>query len=92
MSNLIDRDPMIIDTPGVSVLRTDPIRVRGIRWVGATTAGHQAIVTDQFGTIKWHSIANGGNNVEGDRLDNERLWSGLIVPTLESGKLYIELW
>jgi hypothetical protein len=92
MANDLNNDPLIIDTPGAGVLITQPIRVKGIRWVGATTAGHQAVIQDQDGKLKWKSIAAGANNIESDFAEREKLWNGLKVPTLQSGELHIELW
>lgn len=73
---------------------TDLVRVNGIRWVGATTAGHEAIIKDAAGKVKWRSLASGANNVEADDIyPNLRgqNWAGLTVDTLDSGSLYIEL-
>jgi len=92
MANNLAQRPFIIDTPGAGVLLTQPIRVKGIRWVGATTAGHLVIVQDQNGNEKWKSVAPGSNHVESDYVNDEKLWNGLKVPTLGSGVLYIELW
>jgi len=92
MANNVTNDPIIVDTPGAGVLVSDPIRVKGIRWVGATTAGHQAIVTDKNDNLKWKSVASGANNVESDFAEREKLWNGLKVTTLQSGELHIELW
>ncbi len=94
MANDFTSNPWIIDTAGSTVLCTDLIRVKGVRWVGGTTAGHAATITDKAGKVKWTSLASGANNVEGDDINSPPQgwnWDGLIVPTLASGKLYIEL-
>ena len=70
-------------------MTTMKLRVKGVRWVGATTAGHTAIIHDQNSRIVWRSVATGANYVESDLIEND--WDGLIVPTLASGILYIEL-
>ena len=73
---------------------TDLVRVKGIRWVGATTAGHTATITDAAGKIKWTSVASGANYVEGDEQyaqERGQNYAGLTVSTLASGTLYIEL-
>lgn len=92
MANNISNRPMIIDTPSGSILFAQIFRVRGIRWVGATTAGHLVQVTDQADLIKWASVAAGANQVESDFVADEKMWNGLKVPTLQSGVLYIEIW
>lgn len=78
-----------MDTPATTVLTTMKLRVKGVRWVGATTAGHTAIIHDRNSRIVWRSVATGANYVESDLIEND--WDGLIVPTLASGILYIEL-
>jgi len=92
MANITNQNPFIIDTPGAAVIFAQPIRVRGIRWVGATTAGHLISVTDSNDVEKWASEAAGVNHTEADTIKEETLWKGLKVPTMQSGKLYIELW
>jgi len=92
MANDVTNSPFIIDTPGAGVIFAQAIRVRGIRWVGGTTAGHLVSVTDSNDIEKWASEAAGANHVEADDIYDEKLWQGLKVPTLQSGKLYIELW
>jgi hypothetical protein len=92
MANSVASRPIIIDTPGATVLISDVIRVWGIRWVGGTTAGHLAEVRDSNDNVKWSAVATGPNYVESDLIADEKLWNGLKVPTLQSGKLYIVLW
>jgi len=72
-------------------MASETIRIKSIRWVGATTAGHAAEVQDGGGEIIWSSLASGANYVESDLIENIHThWVGLKVPTLASGKLYIE--
>lgn len=89
MANNLSNSPIIIDTPGAGVLIPDLIRVKGIRWVGSTT-GHTAIITDASDNVKWESIATGP--VEADLIEDKNPWRGLKVPTLQSGRLYIDIW
>lgn len=93
MANNFTSNPWIIDTAGATVLSNDLLRVRGVRWVGGTTAGHQAIITNAAGKVMWESLASGANNVEADNIQGSpgANWAGLVVPTLGSGRLYIEL-
>ena len=69
-----------------------------IRWVGATTAGHQAIVKDNKTSpdTVYEGLANGANFIDERSFGAEyagprRVVGGLAVTTLESGKLYIYL-
>jgi hypothetical protein len=93
MANNVSRNPLVIDTAGGSPITTQQLRIRKLRWVGGSAAGHQAIVQDQFGNVFWESIAAGANYVEetdfSTDLTQRTVVSGLTVPTLGSGKLYI---
>jgi hypothetical protein len=87
----------IIDTAGTTLLRStlapgEPtnLYVKSIRWVGATTAGHAAVVQDEDSVVYWESLAAGSNYVESDL--TERVWQkDFKVTTLQSGRLYIYL-
>ena len=89
MANDLTKNPWKIDTAAATVLSTLKLRVKGVRWVGATTAGHTAVIHDQNSRLVWTSVATGANYVESDLIEND--WDGLIVPTLASGILYLEL-
>lgn len=89
MANDLTADPWIIDTAATTVLSTNQIYVKSIRWVGATTAGHTAIVQDQKGNVIWSSVASGANYVESEII--EQWINGLIAPTLASGVLYVQI-
>lgn len=93
MANNIQNNPLIIDTAGAGTLISTPFRIKKVRWVGGTTAGHEATITDQNGTVFWTSVAVGVNYVEEtdfSTMDRARtVLNGLKVPTLGSGKLYI---
>jgi hypothetical protein len=90
MANDLTKNPLIIDTAAPTVLlpATQPMRVKSVRWVGATTAGHLAEIQDANNNVLWSSVAAGANNVEGEL---EEVWwrEGMKVPTLQSGVLYI---
>ena len=101
MANDLTGNPLVIDTAGVAVLLTEDLFVATVRWDGATTAGHQAVIQDQAGAVKWASRAAGANHVEAERISpppsaasthSVPPWSGLKVPTLASGTLYITLY
>jgi hypothetical protein len=90
MANDLTKNPWRVDTPGASVLAADRIYVKGVRWVGATTAGHEAIIQDKNNRNVWRSLAAGANNVESDLIESiPGYWDGMKVPTLGSGELYI---
>lgn len=88
MANQITGNPFVVDTAD-STLTAAHVVVTGVRWVGATTNGHVAILTDTAGLVKWtstHATANLGT-AEESRIPFPS--GGLKVTTLGSGKLYI---
>ena len=89
MANDITANPVIVDTAGTSALTSKTFIATKIRWVGATTAGHQAIVQDSSSVVKFKAEATGANYSESEHFDPPLIFSGLIVPTLGSGTVYI---
>ena len=87
MANVVTGNPYVIDTASSTAIDTAPMRrLRRVRWVGATTAAHTAVIQDGAGTVKWagHAIANATDDSPVDVS-----MTGLLVPTLASGKLYL---
>jgi hypothetical protein len=90
MANDLTKNPWIIDTPSALGLTELVLKVKSLRWVGATTAGHECVVQDGKGRVRWTSVADGANFVDSDLVEQEDAgWPGLIVPTLDSGTLYL---
>jgi hypothetical protein len=98
MANIYKERRFIIDTAGSTLLRSTlapgeslNTRVKAIRWVGATTAGHACVIQDEDGIVYWESLASGSNYIESDL--TERVWQkDFKVTTLASGRLYIYLY
>lgn len=87
-ANDISKYPYIIDTAGATTIISTRVWVTGIRWVGATTAGHQAVIQDANGRVLWEAIAGTTNWDEESFIP--MVWrDGFKVSTLTSGKLYI---
>jgi hypothetical protein len=63
--------------------------LKHIRWIGATTAGHVLLVTDSFGITIFESVSDGSNYI--DVFPFYRIVDGLVVSTMQSGKLYAYL-
>lgn len=61
--------------------------VKHLRWVGATTAGHQLIVKDSNADVIFESVADGLYMI--DVHPFYRYVKGLTVDTIGSGKLYV---
>lgn len=87
MANDLSGPVWIIDTAGT--ITTAHVHIQHIRWVKATTAGHQCIITNANDKEVWADVASGVNYVSADRIELS-LQGGFKVPTLESGKLYIK--
>ena len=96
MANDLTGNPWVVDTASATPITTDDVFLDTIRWVGATTAGHQAIVKDNKGTPDtiYEGLASGANFIDERSFGAEyagprRVVGGLAVTTLSSGKLYI---
>ncbi len=93
MANNLQQNPLIIDTASGSALLTHAFRIKKIRWVGGTTAGHEAVLQHQNGQVFWASVCPGANYVEETDFSlmgqHRTVLNGIKVPTLGSGKLYI---
>ena len=83
-------NPWVIDVAGATILTTRRLKITGIRWIGATTAGHRVVITDGEGDRIWSSEASRANYVEAYDPRSERLYTGLAVPTLDSGYVEVE--
>lgn len=89
MANDLTRNTWIIDTPAATPISTGQLKIKSVRWVGATLATHAAKIQDATGREIWVAEAQAADYGEESLLDQ---WiNGMIVPTLTSGKLYIGL-
>ena len=88
MANDASGNPWRLDEAGV--ISTERHKIVGIRWVGATTAGHVCVLKDASGKYIWESVAAGANYVEADTIHVQREYKGITLVTLESGVLYVE--
>ena len=91
-SNVLTQNPIIVDTVAATALITGYFEVVAIRWHSCGTAGHDAIVQNAAGTVKWQ--ANCSTSTLQDEqsswpVDAPLRMQGLLVPTLGSGTLLI---
>lgn len=95
MANDLTNNPWVIDTASATALTAMRARVTTIRWVGATDAGHTAVITNAAGKVIWAGNAGSADHSEDAQTPGYRTrgldTAGLVVPTLGSGKLYITL-
>jgi hypothetical protein len=96
MANSLVQNPIVVDTAGASVLITQPLRVRKIRWVPvSTTAVDNAVtVKHKDGNVFWAHVVTDigtvGQLVEPQESDfQDQVLNGLLVDTLTTGTLYI---
>jgi len=88
MANSITSPVWKLDTTGTIVARGTMVRLRGIAWIGAGTAGDSCVIRDALGNDVWESVASGANFV--DRDAPSITINGLVLQTLSSGRVYIE--
>lgn len=89
MANNLTGPVWTVDT--AATLTTARVRLAGIRWVGATAAQHVVLITDLAGRRVWSSEASGSSYVEADDRSHAGIVKGLIVVTIDSGVLELEL-
>lgn len=87
MSNQLGPNPLVLDTAGATVLINHRIHIESIVWAGYTDAAHDYSLTDQNSKL----VAEDNGDVGLQSLSQVvGGWvNGLILPTLDSGKLYI---
>lgn len=94
MANDLTTNPWVIDTASATALTAERMRIVSIRWVGATDAGHTAVLTNAAGKVVWAGNAGSADHSEESHPAGYRREGfntvGLVAPTLGSGKLYIE--
>lgn len=91
MANALAGNVWVLDTASTTAVVDSrmPLFIKSIRWDGATTAGHTAVLKDQLGNIFWQSTAAAGNSE--DVQIYEGYVNGLIMHTLASGKIILQL-
>jgi len=101
MANSLGTNPVIVDTAQATKLLSGPLNIIKIRWVDTgndIADGDQAIIQDAAGAVVWqHRISTvaAGTDVQkpGAESDFHPSFrsSGLLVPTLTHGTLYLYL-
>ena len=96
MANSIGGAVWAVDTAAAGTIQAGVTFVAKVRWVGGTTAGHEAKVTDVADRVVFHAIATGAN-YSTESVYSQGMFPGslpvtdLKVATLGSGTLYIEI-
>jgi hypothetical protein len=88
MANTIGTRPIYIDTPGASVLFNGRMNIKELVWANYTADAHTVEVQNSAGAPVFSS--NGKADLSAIRVSPGWI-DGLIVPTLDSGQLFIYL-
>ena len=87
MADDLTSNPWVIDTTGAKA--SGELRIDRISWKNATTLNHTVLIVDAAGKTIFEDFASGATyNVS---YPIGRVYTGLTVSTLSSGKLYIDL-
>lgn len=93
MANRTNANPFVIDTASATPITRQKIRIQKLRWdAEAAAAGDNVVVTNTRAGLDvfWAATAAGVDaQIESDFLGTAGDCDGMIVPTLNSGKLYI---
>jgi len=97
MANVVGQNVIVLDTAAATVVTHRRLAVTAIRWVGATTIGDAAVLTDKNGNAIWEdtlldegTVNNAFFPLSPPTMFNPPLpVNGLIIPTLGHGKLYV---
>lgn len=96
MANAFHGNRFILDTAGATLLNANlaqlpyPIKTTGIRWVGATTNAHEAIIQDSDSNVIWHDKE--ATAVLGQTKESRipiHLSKDFKITTLGSGTVYV---
>lgn len=87
MANNLTGNPWVIDTAGS--IFSGEVRIDRIAWKNATTLNHTVLIVDSAGNMIFEDFASGATyNTSEPR---GRIYTGVTVTTLNSGKLYIDV-
>lgn len=87
MANVLHPSNVLVidNTASGAVIDGRVAKINTIKWRGATTAGHTAVLTDQAGNHLWADVAAGANYVSGEYKGGGQWNNGIKCPTLASG-------
>ena len=85
MSDDLTSNPWVVDTTGTKT--SAEIRISRIAWKNATTLNHTVLVVDGNGKTIFEDFASGATYNVSEPIG--RVYTGLAVSTINSGKLYI---
>lgn len=98
MSNLINQNPLILDTGAATIIVSSYLEITNIRWVDYNNDiadGDQVVLKNDAGEVIWESrvTATGAgvplNVMDGIDFASPFIVKGLIATTVTHGKVYI---
>jgi hypothetical protein len=89
MANEVAANPWEIDTAGVTVLANFHVKIGTVIWKGYTAGTDDVVITDKEGNTVFE--ANGRADLDPISEYLGAWVNGLIVPTLDAGKVLIFL-
>lgn len=89
MANQLAVLPWVIDTQSATAITASRLKILHMEFTGYTDATHKCAVTDAAGNPVWQ--ADGRTDLDPVRSGIIGWINGLIVPDLDSGKLYVYL-
>ena len=87
MSDDLTSNPWVIDTTGAKF--SGKVKIDRIAWKNATTLNHTVVIVDGAGKLIFEDFAAGAPYSTSQPIG--RLYTGVTVSTLNSGKLYIDI-
>ena len=87
MADDLTSNPWVIDSTGAK--SSQEVSIDRISWKNATTLGHTVLIVDGSGKIIFEDFASGATYNTSQPI--RRVYTGVTVSTLSSGKLYIDI-
>lgn len=87
MADNLTSNPWVIDSTGAKT--SEDVRIDRISWKNATTLNHTVLIVDGAGKTIFEDFASGATYNTSQPIG--RVYTGLTVSTLSSGKLYIDI-
>ncbi len=93
MANDLAGNPWVLDTAAPGTLVFDGwVMPRSVRWDAPLAgAGSRVILKDRSGRVVWSSSADAANFGDAQTIATKTGWDGLIVDTLATGNVLIEV-
>ena len=95
MANIVNTNPLVLDTAAATAIITNQIRITALKWTvdNAGADNDTCVLTDKNGNVIYEEILNVATNgtlqAPPMNFNPALITSGLIMLTLSGGKLYV---